>query len=70
MNSIVSLKVPEDDGVPHHDVVLRGGPAHPGRGILLQPLEVPHEAPTGRSGHGGLRVIAQAYTAGGSAGRG
>lgn len=28
---------PEDDGVPHHDVVLRGGPAHPGRGILLQP---------------------------------
>lgn len=28
---------PEDDGVPHHDVVLGGGPAHPGRGILLQP---------------------------------
>lgn len=28
---------PEDDGIPHHDVVLGGSPAHPGRGILLQP---------------------------------
>lgn len=28
---------PEDDGVPHHDVVLGGGAAHAGRGVLLQP---------------------------------
>ena len=31
--------VPEYDGVPHHDVVLRGGSAHAGGGVLLEPEE-------------------------------
>ena len=25
----------EDDGVPEHDVILPGGPGHPGGGVLL-----------------------------------
>lgn len=44
------------------------GPSSPARPPLSPqpaasvPLEVPHEAPTGRSGHGGLRVIDHSYT--------
>ena len=43
----------EDDCVPHHDVVLAGGPAHARGRVLLQAFEITHKSTSGCCWHDG-----------------
>ena len=42
---------PEDDGVPHHDVVLARSAGDAGRRVFLQTLEIAHETSSGGGRH-------------------
>ena len=53
---------PEDDGVPQHDVVLPGRAGHARGRVLLEALEVAHEASAGGRGH--LAVVVTVWGGG------